>query len=466
MNLPNPVVQSSAVPNSVIPSSVVSNSVGQPLPAEHSLEAAIEAIEQGQLLCEQKRWQEVTLLCRQALQMLEPGTATAYRLLGWALQEQGNLAEAEIFYRKAIELQPTAAETQARLGSLYAAQARWTEAIFCYERAIELDGDFVGAYLKLGEALQQQGNPAQAALNFYQAFRRQPGLVSAHELLQLGNTLREQDNPEAAIGSYRLALSQDKQLLSAWVGLIETLQQQGRTQEAIASYYQAIALHPDQAHLYAKLGNLLADRGQGTEAIGLHQRAIKLWGWQQGDRYQFTYDWFTHNLPHWWEILQPYVHQPNLHFLEIGSFEGMATCWLLDHVLTHPSAKLTTIDPSYSPRFDYNLSQTASGDRVNKLIGSSHDLLPALPAAGFEVIYIDGCHLAKHVEQDAQLAWMLLKSGGLLIFDDYLWSDPQFPQDDPRLGIDAFLAAVPDRFERVHQGYQLVIRKCGSSRID
>ena len=432
-----------------------------PASAPNWLEPAIVAIEQGQLLCEQKRWDEVALLCQQAIQILEPGTATAYRLLGWALQEQGNLNDAKTLYAKAIAIQPTFAETHARMGSIYAAQTRWPEAIACYQQAIALDANFVGAYLKLGEAWQQQGDLRQAAISFYEAFQRQPNLVAASEHWQLGNTLNEQGNPEAAIGAYRLALAQDSQLLPAWINLIEVLNQQGQTQEAIASYHEAIARHPDHAALYVQFGNLLATQDQPAEAIALHQRAIELCGWQQENRsYQFTYDWFTHNLPHWWTLLQPYAHQPNLQFLEIGSFEGMASCWLLDHILTHPSARLTTIDPSYQLVFDSNLAQTQSVEKVNKLTGSSHHLLPTLPAAAFEVIYIDGCHLAKHVEQDALLAWPLLKPGGLLIFDDYLWSDPQFPKEDPRLGIDAFLDSIPDRFERVHQMYQLVIRKC------
>ena len=418
----------------------------------------LDAIEQSQSLCAQQRWDEVAQLCQQAIATLEPGAATAYRLLGWAQQEQGHLAEAEILYGKAIAIQPNFAETHARLGSLHAAQARWPQAIACYQAAIDRDAEFVGAYLKLGEACQQQGDLKQAAIWFAQAFQRQPDRFTPIEHWHLGNTLAQHNQIEAAIAAFRLAIAQDRHLLPAWISLVDLLRQQGHLEAAIACCESAIGLHPDHAALHTQLGNLLA-KDQPVTAVSLHQRAIALCGWQQNGRYQFTYDWFTHNLPHWWTLLQPYAHQPRLQFLEVGSFEGMATCWLLDHILTHPSARLTTIDPAYQPVFDHNLAQTQSVEKVNKLTGSSHDLLLTLPAA-FDVIYIDGCHLAKHVEQDALLAWPLLKAGGLLIFDDYLWSDPQFPLDDPRLGIDAFLESIASQFERVHQMYQLVIRKC------
>lgn len=45
--------------------------------------------------------------------------------------------------------------------------------------------------------------------------------------------------------------------------------------------------------------------------------------------------------------------------------------------------------------------------------------------------------------QDAVLSFRLLRSGGLLIFDDYLWiGDPGAPVDPyaiPKLAIDAFI---------------------------
>lgn len=421
---------------------------------------AIDAIEQAQQLCDQQQWLDVTRVCQQAIVSLEPATAAAYRLMGWALQAQGDLDEAEICYAKAIAIQPDLPETHARLGSLYAAQTRWTDAIACYQHAIAIDGEFVGAYLKLGEAWRQQGDLSAAALSFHAAFQRQPAIVSAFDHWQLGNTLQQQKQWEAAIAAYRLALTQDSQLLSAWVSLSEILRQQGRTQEAIACLQDAMFLNPNQATLETQLGNLRASQGQVEEAIALHRQAIDRGDWEWGDRgYRFSYDWFTHNLPHWKLLLQPYADQPDLHFLEVGSFEGMATCWLIDRILTHPSARLTTIDPVYPPAFDHNLAHSGSAAKVNKLTGSSHHLLPTLPAESFQVIYIDGCHLAQHVEQDARLAWPLLRSNGLLIFDDYLWHDPQFPDADPRLGIDAFLNSIRDRFDLVHQHYQLVIRK-------
>jgi predicted O-methyltransferase YrrM len=61
----------------------------------------------------------------------------------------------------------------------------------------------------------------------------------------------------------------------------------------------------------------------------------------------------------------------------------------------------------------------------------------------FDLIYIDGSHQAPDVLTDAVMSFQLLKVGGVMIFDDYLWSmdKPGF-QDVlkmPKPAIDAFI---------------------------
>ncbi len=59
---------------------------------------------------------------------------------------------------------------------------------------------------------------------------------------------------------------------------------------------------------------------------------------------QFTTDWFSNNIPNWDIVLQDHKNQPNLNFLEIGCWEGRATCWLLENILTDSTSKITVVD--------------------------------------------------------------------------------------------------------------------------
>jgi predicted O-methyltransferase YrrM len=189
----------------------------------------------------------------------------------------------------------------------------------------------------------------------------------------------------------------------------------------------------------------------------------------------YTYDWFTYNATEWPVVLAPFAGVPGLNFLEVGSFEGRSACWLLQNILTHPDSRLTCIDlfldslggdDPMMPRvstpnstFDANIAAISAGDRVIKLRGSSEAMLRPLPPDHYDFIYIDGSHNAPYVLSDAVLCWYLLKIGGLLCFDDYLWAPQLPPLERPQAGVDAFMALYAGLFEVVHSGRQVILRK-------
>lgn len=174
----------------------------------------------------------------------------------------------------------------------------------------------------------------------------------------------------------------------------------------------------------------------------------------------FTADWFTPNIPVWSRLLAPLVGT-NVQALEIGSHEGRSAVWLLQNVLTHPDARLTCVDPWPQPefegRFDANVEETGRSGQVRKLRGTSHDVLPSLSPDSMDLIYVDGSHEGRDVLHDAVLSWRLLRRGGMLIFDDYVWRGPCV--HPPRPAIDAFLNLWADQLELRHQERQVAIQR-------
>jgi hypothetical protein len=63
------------------------------------------------------------------------------------------------------------------------------------------------------------------------------------------------------------------------------------------------------------------------------------------------------------------------------------------------------------------------------------------------------------VLSDAVRSFELLKTGGLLIFDDYRWKMNCPEELRPKIAIDAFITSYRNSLEVVHSGYQLIIRK-------
>lgn len=186
---------------------------------------------------------------------------------------------------------------------------------------------------------------------------------------------------------------------------------------------------------------------------------------------RFSFDWFSENVPRWTEWFDGLKGQPDLSVLEVGCFEGQATCWLLDHVLTGRNSRITVVD-SFQGGHDHaahgiSFAQTEAtfraniamhASRVDVIKGLSQEVLRRL-AGPFDVVYIDGSHVAADVLEDAVLGFRLLKPGGLLIFDDYEWDAYPDPALNPRLAIDAFLEVYRGHYELVGRGYQVAIRK-------
>lgn len=73
----------------------------------------------------------------------------------------------------------------------------------------------------------------------------------------------------------------------------------------------------------------------------------------------------------------------------------------------------------------------------------------------FDFIYVDGSHAPFDTLVDACMAWGLLKQGGVMLFDDYM-----YPHEDTQMGIDAFINTLPyDKYKILFTNYQLAVQK-------
>lgn len=175
----------------------------------------------------------------------------------------------------------------------------------------------------------------------------------------------------------------------------------------------------------------------------------------------FTTDWFSGNLPTWEAIVAPHLRSIDVpSVLEIGAFEGRASCWFLSNF---PTLLLTVIDPwaftdgADSDTFErFKANTLPYNDRLVVLRETSQCL--RMVWGSFHVIYVDGAHNSCSVMHDAVLSYALLRPGGLLIFDDYGAGDGVA---FPRPAIDLFDAAYGQqgKIERVSDGYQRIYRK-------
>ncbi len=185
----------------------------------------------------------------------------------------------------------------------------------------------------------------------------------------------------------------------------------------------------------------------------------------------FTQDWFSHNIPVWTQLLREFKGKDSLGVLEIGVFEGRATCWLLENVVTGAGAHIDCIDTFRGAEdmvalkldmsnmrevFEANIAPWR--DRVSIHAGESASVLRGLKGS-FDLIYVDGSHRAADVLADAVLSWPMLRNSGIMLFDDYLWEQDPRPDHCPRMGIDAFLRCHRGWFDVLLAQYQVAVRK-------
>jgi predicted O-methyltransferase YrrM len=177
--------------------------------------------------------------------------------------------------------------------------------------------------------------------------------------------------------------------------------------------------------------------------------------------YTITQDWFSNHIPAWEGILARIKPR---RVLEIGSYEGLSTTYIIEQCAAFGSLQIHCIDTwegavdlppeamaGVEARFDKNvklaINRAAAPVSLHKVKRRSSLVLSDYTARGvapFDLIYIDGSHTAADVLVDAVLAFQLLRVGGVMIFDDYLWSmEPALsvdPLNMPKPAVDAFVS--------------------------
>lgn len=181
-------------------------------------------------------------------------------------------------------------------------------------------------------------------------------------------------------------------------------------------------------------------------------------------RYIFSADWTTRHTEHWKRVLAHLKDKPNVHALEIGSFEGRSAIWFLENILTDPSATITCIDifnAKYEMNFDHNTRYF--GAKVKKIRAPSQLALRRLEPSSYDFAYIDGSHVSKDTLIDAVLTWDLMKPGGIIIIDDYFWENGKEDLNNdaftPQLGINAFLQVFEPYLDFIEKDSQIIVRK-------
>lgn len=199
----------------------------------------------------------------------------------------------------------------------------------------------------------------------------------------------------------------------------------------------------------------------------------------------YTNNWFDSVAKKVWESLIPQIKPKRI--LEVGSYEGASACYLINKLAQESPIEIHCIDTweggvehqasdmdmvSVERRFHHNtkiaISRATHKVELTVHKGPSDFCLAKLISQNrgnyFDFIYIDGSHQAPDVLSDAVLGFRLLKVGGIVAFDDYLWAENlpygKDPLRCPKTGIDAFINCNFRKVQIISAPlYQLYVQK-------
>lgn len=417
----------------------------------------------GELYVLKKNWSAALTSFEKALEYL-PNSARVYSSLAQINSHlQRKDAEMECWYQ-ATQLNPKLVNQQGyyKLAKALEKRGKISEAIACYQQATAEGKGEVAAFFDLGELYQRQRKLDQAQEIYEQILAAEP--TEARAQYKLGTVFLQKRSFEQAINCFRQTIKNDPDFPWAYRDLVKTFLITRKWDEAISTCYAIINLVEEFPWVYSHLGNALREKGRLPEAAANFQKACEQRGWHQCvvNDYFFTVDIFSHRIAIWSEHLKSLMGKP-INALEVGSYQGMSSCWLLDQMLTQENSKLTCIDTDFESKFKENITKTGAESKVTLLLGDTHPLMADCKPNSFDLINLqDRSKLSQHTAKNAQLAWELLKPGGLIVFSYYGWRNPQDAQQNPRAGIDQFLTSVKNQWQPVHLSpaiFQLIIRK-------
>ncbi len=224
-----------------------------------------------------------------------------------ALHQQGQFAEAEPLYLRALEADGRNAGTLSLLGTLYLQTKRNEEAADLLGQAIALQDDQPGWHANLGLVLRnlerydeaetalrralalrpaaetysnlglvqhQLGQFEAAIASFEEAIKLRPDLAGPH--VNVGTTYLKLEMYDEAAASFRAAIALSPRHVVAMSNLGLVLFRAGKLEAAETELRAAIEINPRFAEALRVLGEVVRDQGRMAEAIELFRRGVEI----------------------------------------------------------------------------------------------------------------------------------------------------------------------------------------------
>ena len=197
-----------------------------------------------------------------------------YSLLGFYYHKSGNYADAELNYRKALEINPRHSVSYYNLAHLLDIKGQFKNAVEYFKKSIEYDPNYVDAIYDLGFLYLSKGFFTEAE-PYFRKVLDMGGIKGDYEAvyLHIGNCLKGQGNLKEAEIYYRKSLSNHN--LDAYYQLGMLCNENEREAEAEVFLKKLLEMKPGLAIAWYQIGLAYQRQNKKQEAVNAFKETIK-----------------------------------------------------------------------------------------------------------------------------------------------------------------------------------------------
>ena len=180
----------------------------------------------------------------------------------------------ESIFLSALKLEPTDFMANAALGSIYLDKGNFTESIKYTRRAVETNPTDANTHYQLARALEKTNNLAEAQVEYTKSLEAENNYYFAN--IALGNLYKQQGKLDDALSEYKKALAVEPNNPEALFNLAGIYVHKKEYPAAISEYNKLLNIKPNQGIIYYNLGFIEEQTGNLNRAILHYKTATEL----------------------------------------------------------------------------------------------------------------------------------------------------------------------------------------------
>jgi len=191
--------------------------------------------------------------------------------LGNTYNDIGNTESALLALERAVEINPSLAESRINLGNIYLRKDRVDDAIYEYQAALGINSRDAKTYNNLGNAYTKRGWLSDAISQYHHALNLDPNFTDVYK--NLANAYSKQEMFGQAIVQLKQAIVLKPKDALLYSQLGDVYNEMGNFEEAIFQYRKALRIKRDLAEAHYGMGICYGKLGLVDDEIGEYKRA-------------------------------------------------------------------------------------------------------------------------------------------------------------------------------------------------